>query len=103
MPLSISPRDPRRAPTTDTTAAYAATTNVASKIKVPRDAILRTRAGVTRRFVLRRTLRDDVGGVETVRTEFAGQHDFGLVVERVRHDAGVPRVHDIAGLTRARR
>src|SRR5215468_11917267 len=44
-PLSISRREPRRAPMTDATAAYAQTTNEARRRKVPRLAITYDPAG----------------------------------------------------------
>ena len=43
------------------------------------------------RFVLRRTLRRHVGGLEPVRRQPAGQHDLRVVLERVGDDAGVER------------
>src|SRR5256885_1337973 len=76
MPLSISRREPRRAPATEMTAEYAQTTNEARRRNEPSEAILCSRKsyvvsasrrtvsdavlGTRRgRFVLRRTLRDD--------------------------------------------
>ena len=57
-------------------------------------------AGRLRRFVLRRALRHDAvrSTWNPLGVELALQHDFGFVLERVGHDAGVRRLDDVAGV-----
>src|SRR4051812_43591502 len=110
MPLSISRREPRRAPMTELTAAYAHMTNEDRRRNVPRLAIayvLRSgRCAAAGCFVFRWTLRDHAVGIgveAAVRGELAPEHHFGFAFERVGHDACIADGHHVAGLARSDR
>src|SRR5436190_14791547 len=111
MPLSIRRRERRRAPAIEIEAAYAQTTKAVRRRYEPRDAIGLVGAGrwwrnagrrrrrQLRGIVLRRALGhhavfDDVK--RSVLLERPLEHDLGVGLERVRHDARVERAHDLA-------
>src|SRR5688500_4429305 len=100
MPLSTSLGDRRGAPDTHAASAYAATTNDASRTKLPGAgmALAPRRPGGPLGLVLRRALGHHAIGSDRkpVRSEMAFDDDFGSVLERVGHHAGVARVHNLS-------
>src|SRR5262249_26639526 len=106
MPLSISRRAPRRAPITDTTAAYAQMTNELRRRKVPRLAITIPPDQIPRPppaarclpLILRRTLGDHAVGirVEAVAVQLPGQDNLSFTLEGIGHRAGVADVQHVS-------
>src|SRR5512145_17009 len=103
MPLSTSRPLPRRAPATESATAHAATSKVRTRMTPPSAAIAASSASARRwcasfGFVLRRALghhavrRDG----EALLAERALEHHLGVVFERVRDDARVRRIDDLA-------
>src|SRR6185436_19658636 len=97
MALSMRRVLRRRAPVTAAATVYAAVTNASSRRSAPREATcgLLVFSGGRRAprlgFVLRRALRHHAVGLhgKALGREVALEHDLGIALERVGHDAGI--------------